>query len=185
MPVNNEKFRKKATLILNIILIITTALAFLSLIVNLAFELSSAIQRELAILDWIIVFVFIADAFIRWAINGFKLIYLRQNLPDFILTFLFLILLLVVFGYSPASLKTGWLPLFIDLTIARVFIVLSRLYIVGSPVIRALSRRSRSSEPKLAPAQLFIISFIFVILMGTGLLLMPEATKGGKISLID
>lgn len=185
MAINSEKFRRKTTVILNIILVIITALAFISLIIDLAFELSPAVQRELAILDWIIVFVFIADAFVRWGINGFKLAYLRQNLYDFILTFLFLILLLAVFGYSPTSLKTGWLPLFIDLTIARVFIVLSRLYIVGSPVIRALSRKSRSAEPKLAPAQLFIISFIFVILMGTGLLLMPEATKGEKINLID
>jgi len=185
MLMNYEKFRKKATLILNIIIIAITFLAFVSLIVNLVFEVNPTVQRDMAILNWIIVFIFIADAFVRWAINKFSLAYFRQNLPDFILTFLFLLLLLVVFGYSPTSLKTGWLPLFIDLTIARVFIVLSRLYIVGSPLIRVLSRKSRSSEPKLAPAQLFIISFIFVILMGTGLLLMPEATNSGKISIID
>jgi len=185
MLMNYEKFRKKATLILNIIIIAITFLAFVSLIVNLVFEVNPTVQRDMAILDWIIVFIFIADAFVRWAINKFSLAYFRQNLPDFILTFLFLLLLLVVFGYSPTSLKTGWLPLFIDLTIARVFIVLSRLYIVGSPLIRVLSRKSRSSEPKLAPAQLFIISFIFVILMGTGLLLIPEATNSGKISIID
>ncbi len=185
MPVNLEFFRKKVTFILNIILVIITILAFFSLIINLVFETSPSTQRKLVIFDWIILFVFIADTFIRWAINGFRPSYLRQNLPDFILTFLFLVMLLLVFGYSPTSLKTGWLPLFIDLTIARAFIVLSRLYIVGSPIIRALSRRSKSPEPKLAPAQLFIISFIFVILMGTGLLLLPEATKYGEISLID
>jgi len=186
MPINNEKFKKIATLVLNIILVIITVLAVVSLIINLGgFEVSPTAQKDLAILDWIIVFIFTADVFVRWAINGFKLAYLRRNLPDLILTFSFLILILAVFGYSPASLRTDWLPLFINLTIARIFLVLSRLYIVGSPLIRVLSRKSRLSESKLAPAQLFILSFVFVILMGTGLLLIPQATNSGKISIVD
>jgi trk system potassium uptake protein TrkH len=186
MKMDYEKFKTTTTFILNVTMVVVTILAIVSLIINLGgFNISTNAQKDLAILDWIVVSIFIVDVFIRWGLNGFKLTYLRGNLPDFILTFSFLLLLLAVFGYSPVSLRTGWLPLFIDLTIARIFIVLSRLYIVGSPLIRALSKKSRSSEPRLAPAQLFIISFAFVILMGTGLLLIPEATNSGKISIID
>ncbi|MEK7400685.1 MAG: potassium transporter TrkG, partial [Candidatus Poribacteria bacterium] len=186
MKMDYEKFKTTTTYILNITMVVVTILAIVSLIINLGgFNISTSAQKDLAIIDWIVVFIFVIDVFVRWAINGFRLAYLRGNLPDFILTFSFLLLLLAVFGYSPASLRTGWLPLFIDLTIARIFIVLSRLYIVGSPLIRALSKKSRSSEPRLAPAQLFIISFAFVILMGTGLLLIPEATNSGKIGIVD
>jgi trk system potassium uptake protein len=186
MKMDYDKFKKTVTFILNVTMIVVTILAVVSLIINLGgFKISPSAQKDLAVIDWIVVSIFIVDVFIRWGLNGFKPTYLRRNLPDFILTFSFLLLLLAVFGYSPTSLRTGWLPLFIDLTIARIFIVLSRLYIVGSPLIRALSKKSSSSEPRLAPAQLFIISFAFVILMGTGLLLIPEATNIGRISVID
>jgi len=183
---NYEKFRLSSTRILNFVLIFLTVLSVISLIIELGnFEVSPTTQKDLAILNWIVVFIFVADTFVRWAINKFKLAYLRKYLPDFILTFSFLLLLIVVFGYSPTSMSNDWIPLFIDLTIARIFIVLSRLYIVGSPIFRILRKRSRSSEPKLAPTQLFVISFAFVILIGTGLLLLPEATNSGSINVVD
>ncbi|MDQ1327530.1 MAG: trk/ktr system potassium uptake protein [Candidatus Poribacteria bacterium] len=181
-----EKFRLSSTRILNIVLVFLTILSVISLIIELGdFEISPTTQKDIAILNWIVVFIFVADTFVRWAINKFELAYLRKHLPDFILTFSFLLLLIVVFGYSPTSMSNDWMPLFIDLTIARVFIVLSRLYIVGSPIFRILRKRSQSSEPKLAPTQLFVISFAFVILIGTGLLLLPEATNTGSINVVD
>ncbi|MDQ1318577.1 MAG: trk/ktr system potassium uptake protein, partial [Candidatus Poribacteria bacterium] len=181
-----EKFRLSSTRILNIVLVFLTILSVISLIIELGdFEISPTTQKDIAILNWIVVFIFVADTFVRWAINKFELAYLRKHLPDFILTFSFLLLLIVVFGYSPTSMSNDWMPLFIDLTIARVFIVLSRLYIVGSPIFRILRKRSQSSEPKLAPTQLFVISFAFVILIGTGLLLLPEATNSGSIKVVD
>jgi len=186
MQMDHEKFRSSAIWILNGLIIFVTFLAIVSLIIELGgFELSPSAQRDLVIFDWVVVFIFVADTALRWAINGFKLAYLKRNLPDFILTFFFLLLLFVVLGYSPMSLERGWMPLFIDLTIARIFILLSRLYIIGSPIIRALSRKSRTSESRLAPAQLFVLSFAFVILMGTGLFLLPEATNSGGIKVVD
>jgi trk system potassium uptake protein TrkH len=167
-------------------MIIVTIFALVSLIINLSgIQLTPFVHGVLAILDWTVVFIFTADTFIRWGLNKFDLLYLKRNWTDFALTFSFLIILLVILGRSPSSIQTDWLPLFIDLAIVRIFIVLSRLYIVGSPIIRALSRRSKTSESRLAPAQLFILSFIFVILMGTGLLLLPEATTGKQISIVD
>jgi trk system potassium uptake protein len=181
-----EKFRSLTTRILNYVLIVLTALSLVSLIIDLGnFEISPTTQRDIAIFNWIVVFIFVADTFVRWAINKFELAYLRKHLSDFILTFSFLLLLIVVFGYSPSNISNDWMPLFIDLTIARVFMVLSRLYIVGSPIFRILRKRSQSSEPRLAPTQLFVISFAFVILIGTGLLLLPEATNSGSINVVD
>jgi trk system potassium uptake protein TrkH len=186
MQIDYEKIRSSVTLVLNGVMVILTILAVISLIINLSgLELSPSAQRNLAIFDWTIVFIFVADTFIRWGINGFKLVYLRRNWSDFVLTFSFLLILLVVFGYTPKTSTTGWLPLFINLAIARVFIVLSRLYIVGRPIIKVLSRKSKTSESKLAPAQLFVLSFAFVILMGTLLLMLPEATTGRSINIVD
>jgi len=183
---NYDKIRLSTIQVLNGLIIIVTFLAIVSLTIELGgFELTPSEQKDLATFDWIVVFIFVADTVLRWALNNFKLAYLKRNLPDFILTFFFLLLLFVVFGYSPTSLENGWMPLFMDLTIARVFILLSRLYIVGSPIIRSLSRKSKTSESRLAPTQLFVLSFAFVILMGTGLLLLPEATNSGHIKVVD
>lgn len=181
-----EKFKSSIISILNLLMIIITILALISLVIDLSItELSPSAQKSLATLNWVIVFIFTADTFVRWGINEFSLEYLRKKWTDFVLTFSFLLILIALFGYSPRSFTTDWLPLFIDLAIVRVFIVISRLYIVGNPIIKILSKRSKSSESKLAPAQLFILSFAFVILMGTGLLLLPEATTGKNISVVD
>ncbi len=186
MKIDYEKIRSSTTFTLNIVMIVVTILALVSLIINLSgIELTPSAQRNLAIFDWTIVFIFVANTFIRWGLNKFDLLYLKQNWADFVLTFSFLIILIVLLGYSPMSDTTDWLPLFINLAIVRVFVILTRLYIVGSPVIKILSLRGKKTDSKLAPAQLFVASFIFVILMGTGLLLLPEATVGNHISIVD
>lgn len=46
-------------------------------------------------------------------------------------------------------------------------------------------RRKIKGERRFQPAQFLAISFIAAILVGTGLLMLPQATKSGHISLID
>jgi len=167
-------------------MVVATILAFISLMIEmLGFDLSPGTRKGMAILDWLVVTIFIAEGFIKWGIERFRLEYLKRRWMDFILIFLFLLILLVFLGYDPSLTRTGWTPLLIDLFFVRIYIIIVRLYVIGSPLFRAVETRRRASKTVFAPAQLFILSFLFVILMGTGLLLLPEATNSGRINALD
>jgi len=186
MNLNLSKFQPRLLLLLNIIMVIATIMALISLIIDFSGSaISQSAVRNLAILNWAIVGVFIAETFIRWGLRRFELSYLKSNWPDFTLIFLFLVLLIALFVYSPRSTGTKWSPLLVNFSLARAYILLTRFYIIGVPIIRAVGRTQRIASVRLAPPQLISLSFIFVILMGTGFLLIPEATVSGNISFID
>lgn len=186
MNLNISKFQPRLLLLLNIIMVIATIMALISLIIDFSgFAISQSASRNLAILNWAIVGVFITETFIRWGLRKFELSYLKSNWPDFTLIFLFLVLLIALFVYSPRSTGTKWSPLLVNFSLARAYILLTRFYIIGVPIIRAVGRTQRIVSVRLAPPQLISLSFIFVILMGTGFLLIPEATVSGNISFID
>jgi len=186
MNLNISKFQPRLLLLLNIIMVIATIMALISLIIDFSgFAISQSASRNLAILNWAIVGVFITETFIRWGLRKFELSYLKSNWPDFTLIFLLLVLLIALFVYSPRSTGTKWSPLLVNFSLARAYILLTRFYIIGVPIIRAVGRTQRIASVRLAPPQLISLSFIFVILMGTGFLLIPEATVSGNISFID
>lgn len=186
MNLNLSKFRPRLLLSLNIIMVIATIMALISLIIDFSgFAMGQSARRNLAILNWVIVGIFIGETFIRWGLRRFEISYLKSSWPDFTLIFLFLILLIALFAYSPRATGTKWSPLLVNFSLARAYILLTRFYIVGVPIIRAVGRIQRIASVRLAPPQLIALSFIFLILMGTGFLLIPEATVSGNISFID
>lgn len=174
-------------LALNIIMVVSAVIALVSLIINMGgFDLSPKAKRNLAILDWTIVGIFISESFIKWGLQGFSIRYLRRNWPDFALIFLFLIILFAILKYTVISPQAGWLPLLVNLTFARVYLLIVRLFIVGSPIFRVISTRRRTSKSNLVPAQIVVLSFLFVIMTGTGFLLLPASTEFPReISFID
>ncbi len=183
-----DRSRLKAyfTPTLNIITVIATTLAAVSLIIDFGGFVHPYFRRYIAILDWSIVVLFLADSLVKWGLEKFSLDYLKRNWPDFALISLFLVIVLFVLGYSPTSSQTGWVPLLVNLSFIRIYILIVRLYVIGSPLFRVVDARRRAMKTTLAPAQLVVLSFIFVILMGTGFLLLPGAVaQNEKIKVID
>ena len=173
---------------LNVIMIIATVIALISLTIDLGgVPLSPSTERNLAILDWVIVSIFIAETFVRWGLQGFRFSYLKKHLLDFAIVSLFLLLIIAAIWYAPTLAHSKrWFPLFINLSIVRVYILITRFYIVGSPLMKAVGGMKRFTNVRLAPSQLIAFSFLFVILMGTGFLLLPEATVASeRISFVD
>ena len=99
----------------------------------------------------------------------------KVKVIDFIIIVLFIFLFLIragdvqsLFGFIEFFNHKGWLHLAIFLYFIREF----------------SNREIHFSRSTLNPAQLFILSFLFIIALGTVLLLLPKATYHG-ISVID
>lgn len=65
------------------------------------------------------------------------------------------------------------------------YIIVIQIYIIVSLFIKATRLSHLIAEYRIQPSKVFMFSFLFLILFGTGLLLLPKATINGKISFID
>jgi len=172
-------------LVLNVIMAIVAVLAIASLIIDVGgFDLSADVTEKLDLLNWIIIAIFVTETFIKWAFQRLRLMYLRRNWPNFALISLFLVLLAVI-RYASTSPQISSLLHRVNLSVARAYIVIVQSYILGNLLLRAISTGPRVAKMNLPAAQIVVFSFLFVILAGTGLILLPAATATGKVSFVD
>jgi trk system potassium uptake protein TrkH len=186
MQIRRSKLLSSFVLVLDVIMAIVAVLAVASLIIDAGgFDLSVNTRENLDLLKWIIIAAFVAESFIKWGLQQFRLIYLRRNWPNFALIFLFLVLLAVI-RYTSTSPQTGGILHLINLSVARAYIAIVRLYILGNLLLKAISTGTRVARVNLPAAQIVVFSFLIVIMVGTGLLLLPSATRAPeKISFMD
>jgi trk system potassium uptake protein TrkH len=155
---------------------VVVILAIASLIIDIGgFDLSISTKEKLDTLNRVIITIFIAECFIKWGLAQFSLSYLKHNWPNFALIFVFLTLLIIV-RYTPATLQVGGILRFINVSVARAYIVIVHLYIAGNLLIRGITTAPRIAKVNLPAAQILALSFLFVIIVGTGFLLLPRAT---------
>jgi trk system potassium uptake protein TrkH len=170
--------------VLNLVMAIVAVLAVASLIVDVGgFKLSTDIREKLDVLNWIIVIIFVCEFFVKWGIERFRLNYLRSHWLNFALVSVFLVLLAII-RYSSTSPESASLLHLINISVARAYIVSAQLYILANLLLRLASTGRRIAGVNLPAAQIVAFSFLFVILVGTGFLLLPRATPQ-KISFID
>ena len=120
-----------------------------------------------------------AESLIKWGLQRFRLEYLRKSWPNFALIFGFLALLLFI-GSASISPQTESFLHRVNLSVARLYIVIAQLYIFGNLLLKGLSAGQRIAKAALPAAQIVAFSFLSVILVGTGFLLLPNATEATK-----
>ena len=170
--------------VLNLAMAVVAVLAIASLIIDVGgFDLSQNIREKLDVLNWIIVSIFVCEFFIKWGIERFKLSFLRSYWLRFALVSVFLVLLAII-RYSSTSPERASLLHSINMSVARAYIVSAQLYILANLLLRLASTGRRIAGVNLPAAQIVAFSFLFVILVGTGFLLLPRATPQ-KIEFID
>jgi trk system potassium uptake protein TrkH len=88
-------------------------------------------------------------------------------------------------GYASISSQAGKKLHLINISVARAYIIIVRIYILGNLILKAISTGPRVARMNLPAAQIVALSFLLVILVGTGLLLLPGATTSSEISFVD
>ena len=173
-------------LALDVVMAIVAVLAVISLIIEVGgFNLSQSTKDWLGTLNWIIIAVFVAETFIKWGLQRFRRTYLRRNWPNFALISVLLVFLAVIV-FTSTSPQTENLLHSINLSVARLYIVIVQVYILGNVLLKAVGTGRRIARADLPAAQIVIFSFLLVILIGTGLLLLPRSTESIEdISFLD
>lgn len=163
---------------------LSLVIALSTLVYSLGFDLEA--DETTRIFKWleILIAIFILDYFIRMVYSFQRWQYIRERRLESIMVALSLI---VIIGYIFGIDIPYNLFLFFGLTDFRSFYeFFIATYLVILTVI-AIARASRLlSAVKIKPAATFIFSFIFLILIGTFLLMMPAMTTDpGGLSFLD
>ncbi|MCF7803581.1 MAG: hypothetical protein K9N46_02370 [Candidatus Marinimicrobia bacterium] len=172
------------TLINNIMLVLGIGVIG-SLVIEYGYYVSDSTLRILHYYDYGVLFLFIGHDLLKLAIVSDKRTFLRYNWLNF--TF-FAGLFLFFLVYNP-----WWqLPLLSQelrdvpvRKIAKIFILLTQVYILFATFFSALKFGQKFAFSRFQPITLLLGSFAVIILIGTGLLLLPKATVPSDISFVD
>ncbi len=161
------------------------AIAMVALILEYGFHLSEAEEHLIHLIDLIVVGVFILDAVIRFGLSRRRLEHLKSRWPMLLILGLIVGQLVLVWHLA----GRGWLPAFLAgrsvLSLAKGYIIVLQIYLVFLIVGQAVRANRRIASLRLHPSRTVIMSFVLVILLGTGLLLTPKATVEGSLPVVD
>ncbi len=166
----------------NAVLYLLIPLAFTAVILEHGFHLSASLARLIESVQLIVIAVFVLQQVIKLMLVPRRDEYITEHRFDLVLL-VSLVLFSILFILIPSTIlpiaRFFGFPSSLDfvLDMADVYIILHLL----SSFARYTRRLSRL---KIQPAQLFISTFVFVILSGAAGLLLPRATTHG-ISVVD
>ena len=126
-------------------------------------------------LDIIIIVSFILNSVIRLLISEKKLIHLKQHPVEYAIVIVFIMTMIIfklLFQDAQYQIILNKLHL---TSITKVYIFLMQMYILISLLSEIGRANTKFFNLPLPPAALFVISFMFVILVGTFLLMLPGA----------
>ncbi len=164
-------------------LFLIALLAFSTFVLQYGFYISDDLNKFLNNLNLLIfgLFIFYQIGRIVYAEERWE--YIKSRWLDILI--LLLILIHSVFFLLFPSIFTSLAGLFHVLDLNLFYIIVIQIYILVSLVIKAVRLSHLIAEYKIQPAKIFLISFLTLILFGTGLLMLPKATVSGQISFID
>lgn len=164
-------------------LFLIALLAFTTFILQYGFYISVELNNLLNALNIIIflLFIFYQSGRIYYAEDRNE--YIKTRWFDILILFLILVHTILFLLFPTFFSRMANVFQVLDLNL--FYIIVIQIYILISLVIKAVRLSHLIAEYKIQPAKLFLISFLLLILFGTGLLLLPKATVSGSISFID
>lgn len=158
-------------------------LAFSIFIIQYGFYVSDQLNVFLNTLNFLVFALFIFYQIGRIVYAEDRKNYIKTRWFDILI--LILIFIHSIFFLVFPNIFTRMASLFHVLDLNLFYIIVIQIYILISLVVKAVRFSHIIAEYKIQPAKIFLISFLFIILFGTGLLLLPKATVSGDIKFID
>ena len=172
--------------ILNGCLLLISLLALISLIAEYGFYLSPQQKAYLHILDILIVWFFVFQALFKFAaaINPWE--YIKVRWFDLLLVLFILLQSVLLIGHMGLNFFQEVIQKGEVASITKLYIVAVQVALVFTVILQAVRFNQRISMWRLHPAQILLGSFLIIILLGTGLLLLPRAVQPGyQLSFLD
>jgi trk system potassium uptake protein len=176
--------QKKIFQVLNIFLAFVELFSITVLIIIVGFSIS---REQLTILNNSIefmIFFFVAQEIIRWAIARNKLKLFKERILETITGFV-LALYLIIPSFMIGLIQLLF-PFLTSENIAIVYAGIAIIPIAFLVIRKALKYNYLLGRLQLHPGAIFMISFALIILFGTMLLMLPKSAPVGKsVSFID
>lgn len=159
-------------------MIIVAASVIVSLMIEYGFYIDEVTTQILHKFNSIAIIYFIFFNFSKLILSSNPWQYFRKKWIEFLLTFLVI------------AQSVGFLIYFHDTKmidakiLTRIYIASIQIYLTLDIALKTIRYSQKLIQKSIHPARFLTLSFLFLILLGTSLLLLPKATKNG-ITLID
>jgi trk system potassium uptake protein TrkH len=168
---------------INLFLLVLAFLAVGSLLAEYGFDLSPDWQEAAQLANVIVLYGFVGQGLLKLVLAQDRLAHLRSRWVE--LSILLIVLLHLLFPGQVAKSLLAINPLLGPEALARIYIVLTQLFIVLALIPPALRASRRIMTLNIQPSMLIFLSFLFLIIVGTLLLSLPRATATKPLSFID
>jgi len=161
--------RPALALALNIALGATALAAIAALVLEYGFRGPPPVSKAiLHAVETAVVAVFVLDRFVRVLLARRRGDFLRENWVDFLLMFLAAAAVAISFRWQIVSA-------------GALYVVITQAYILAVLILRAVSVNLSFAGSGIHPSWLLLGSFAFLILAGSGLLMLPAATPPDRL----
>lgn len=175
--------RGTLTAIVDVLTFLMAMAAAAALVARFGFFLDAATERLTDRVGRIVLYGFLAQAGMKILLARGRIAHLRSHLAELILIAILLVIILFP-GRIDTALK-AWNPLLTPASVANLYVAVTQASLVLAFVPAGLRASRRLMSAPVQPALLIVLSFAFLILAGTGALLLPRATETGRLSFID
>ncbi len=167
---SEHPFRNRsAIVVMNVVLGAVGAGAVATLILEYGFRALPIPDRALHVIQGIIVTIFVLDRLSRLLLSRNRRWYLRENWIDFALIGVLLIILATTYQLRTRVVSLG-----------ALYVAIAQGYILVHLALRAVSMNLRFAGSKVHPTWLLIGSFLVLICVGTGLLMLERSVPVDK-----
>lgn len=181
--VPGEDTRARLLNLVNALFFVLALLAILSLIAEYGFYLTADVALATRTATRVVLYGYVVLGIAKILLTDERAAFLRTRWLDQLL--LLLILLYLILPGTIERLLLSLNPLLTPESLTRVYVVLAQLFslLAFIPVALRFSRRIMAGN--IQPSVLILGSFLFLIILGTALLLLPRATVSGSMPLVD
>ncbi len=172
--------------VLNIILTLVSFIAIGSILLQYGFYLPPTFNKILLRVDLFIVQFYLWQYIIKFVVSKDKFDFLKHRWFEAVLAFFILTELLFLFKNVGFSVVREFFS-GIDVTaVTEIYIGVAQVLIIASIIAEGIRYNTKIASLKFNPSQTLIFSFIAMIIIGAGMLMLPRAVVPGKsINFID
>ncbi len=165
--------------VLNWLLWVATLVVLTSLIIEFGFYISPREKQWLHRLDLLVVWFFSFQVLVKMAVSRDIWQYLRSRWFDVLLMLLILVQTTFLVRVMGVSLLREYLGGESLIRLTQVYILVIQVLLVLTFVRQLVVINRQVAGFKLHPSKVLLSSFLFIILLGTGLLLLPRSVNSG------
>jgi len=165
------------------LLIVLGIIAVLSLVARIGFFLSPEQEKWASYLELTMLYLFAVQAFLKLVLSPSKVEHLKKHWLE--LSIFTVILLYLLFPFAVERVLTSLNPQLTPENLTGLYLVITQFFVILALLPATLRYSASVMTANIQPATILLASFLLLTVVGTGFLLLPKATAGEPIAVID